>query len=286
MKMNSSGKVVTIFIAIFVVLLISLTAISMFYLQQESKIRREAESQLEKAKTQITSLEGERDGLKKDKFVLEAKNKEADDRINDLSSELDLEKGLREQMKTENTSLKSQLDQEKQANAVLQGQFDKQSAELQKTTSDLQTSLKENQDNEARAKTAEQAAAELKEKMAKMEEGFAPTNNNLAMNDPVSQAKQTVAKDQVQLDKIVVSPKQVPEGRVLSVDTETEFVIINLGEKDGVRQGDLLAVYRGKDYLGDIKVTRLQAEMAAADLLPPFSSKLVRKNDQVVSKTQ
>ena len=39
-----------------------------------------------------------------------------------------------------------------------------------------------------------------------------------------------------------------------------------------------------KNYLGDIKVTRLQDEMSAADLLPPFSSQTVRKNDQVTKR--
>lgn len=68
------------------------------------------------------------------------------------------------------------------------------------------------------------------------------------------------------------------------MDLDTEFVIINLGEKDGVAISDMLSVYRGKDFLGDIKVTRVQPEMSAADLIPPFSSKKVRKNDQVVTK--
>jgi len=79
-------------------------------------------------------------------------------------------------------------------------------------------------------------------------------------------------------------PGDVPDGRILSVDADTEFVIINLGEKDGITRSMVLSVYRGKEYLGDVKVTRVQPEMSAADFIPPFSSRLARKNDQVVAK--
>src|SRR3989338_7060905 len=89
-------------------------------------------------------------------------------------------------------------------------------------------------------------------------------------------------KDAVNLDKIVVIPQGSPEGRVLTVDNSTEFIIVNLGEKDGVKSGNILSIYRGKDYLGDVKVTSVQPEMSAADIIPPFTSQQVRKNDQVV----
>jgi len=285
--MNSSGKVVTLFIIIFILLLISLTAISMFFLQQETKQRRDFEAKLGEAQKQMTTIQSELELVKKEKFVLEEKNKEADNRINDLSDELSLEKGLKSQMKTENASLKTQLEQEQLAKKQLQEETDKQLAALEKKSAELTAQLNDGkkflQDMDARAKSFENENVSLKEKLAKLQEGFFPSSLDSKDQD-IEQAKKKIAANQVQLDKIVIAPKEVPEGRVLSVDTETEFVIINLGEKDGVRLGALLAVYRGKDYLGDIKVTRLQPEMAAADLLPPFSSKLVRKNDQVISK--
>ena len=74
------------------------------------------------------------------------------------------------------------------------------------------------------------------------------------------------------------------EGRVLSIDVETEFVIVSLGEMDGVKIGDVLSVYRDEDFVGDLRITRLQPEMSAADLIPPFSVKSIKKNDQVKAK--
>jgi hypothetical protein len=43
-------------------------------------------------------------------------------------------------------------------------------------------------------------------------------------------------------------------------------------------------VFRGNEYLGDIKATRVQDEMSAADIVPPLSSKGISKNDTVVLK--
>ena len=48
--------------------------------------------------------------------------------------------------------------------------------------------------------------------------------------------------------------------------------------------GQKVAVYQNDEYLGDVEVTRLQPEMAAADLVPPLSIKSVKKNDQVKVK--
>ncbi len=84
-------------------------------------------------------------------------------------------------------------------------------------------------------------------------------------------------KDKVELDKIVVNPQNGTKGHILSVDTDAEFVVFNLGLKQGVKPDDVLSVYRGDEYLGDIKATRVQDEMSAADIIPPLSSREIPK---------
>ena len=43
-------------------------------------------------------------------------------------------------------------------------------------------------------------------------------------------------------------------------------------------------VSKQEEYVGDVRITRLQPEMSAADLIPPLSIKSVKKNDQVKAK--
>ena len=70
----------------------------------------------------------------------------------------------------------------------------------------------------------------------------------------------------------------------MTVDTENQFVIVNLGQKDGIAEGTTLSIFREQEYVGDIKVTRVQPDMSAADFIPPLASQNISKNDRVVRK--
>ena len=88
----------------------------------------------------------------------------------------------------------------------------------------------------------------------------------------------------VNLDKIIVASDEMPEGKILSIDQENAFVIINLGENYGLQEGTQLSVFRKENYLGDIVISRVQPEMAAADFVPPLTGRKIRKNDRVLAK--
>ncbi len=55
-------------------------------------------------------------------------------------------------------------------------------------------------------------------------------------------------------------------GKILSVNEPNNFVIINLGEEDGIRLGDRLSVYRDGKYIARIEVIQVRKNIAAADL--------------------
>lgn len=289
MKMNSSGKVLSIILIIIFVLLMSLTALSLFIWQKEIERRETTEGLLKESKASEAKLEEAVKDLKKQNFLLEEKNKEADERINALMDELELEEGLKEEMKTEINGLKTQIDELTNTKVQLDLQISQQKKDLEKQAADYEGQLEnirnKNEELTKLNSSLESKKAELEEKLKTAVTG--------------SSAKTTKPTGGLELEPIVVSPDQpakvepkaefplrTSEGRVLSVDVETEFVIVNLGEKDGIQMGQFLSVYRGKEYLGDVKVTRVQPEMSAADLVPPLSSRTIRKNDQVTKKTE
>lgn len=363
MKISTrSGKVLTIFLVIIAVLLITLTALSMFFYNMEIDKRKGAEGtialiekELEQAKIQLKDLQ-------KKNSILGEKNKEADNRVNSLMDELDLEKGLREELKKESIALKEKLQELQQQTAKVEdktathiGDLEQQIVELeaklkvelnrnkdlQKKNEELITTQEELTKKAVQSQTAQQPARSTPprrpsaEDRAEAESTPAQPNSALATDrPPANAAKQTAqaggqsdtatsprpnplrsgsgeeSQMNIELDQIVVTPNvsvseeellrqiqastrdgavsgeagAIPEGRILSVDVETAFVVINLGRKHGISNGIFMAVYRGNDYLGDIKITRTQEEMAAADLVPPLSGKVLRKNDQVIAK--
>jgi len=290
--MNSSGKALAVFLVIVAILLISLTAMSIFIFQKEIEKRKDVEKDLEAIKIVELNLQDELKEVRKQSFIFKEKNKEADERINSLLDELELETGLREEMINKNNKLKldltnltkerrdeveefeSELKEANERNAILEEKFKK---EIQLKENLMLLIEKEEQKNK-----------ELQEKLDSLEKiQSKSTKSKDSESSLLSSDLEMVPgekKETVELEKIVIVPKLLTEGRVLSVDKETEFIILNLGQKDGLTKGRIVSVYRDKDYLGDAKITRIHPEMSAADLIPPFSIQIVQKNDKAVLK--
>lgn len=279
--LDNSAKVVTVFIVIFVVLVGSSMLVLGFFFQKEIERRQTAEANLDLTRSRANQLENDLKEAKKQSFLLEEKNKEADERINSLMDELELQEALKAEMKNETASLKEQLAKEIQSKEQVRKEL----------LDDLSKSEQKVVELEAQVKAAEARQQELiaqKNNSAESDEwnngGQEYQSALKEVSTEENKEKQDSKDKKVELDKIVVVPNEVPQGRVLSIDNDTEFVIINLGEKDGVKPGDMMSILRGQEFLGDVKITRVQSEMSAADLIPPLSPKLLRKNDQVVLK--
>lgn len=88
----------------------------------------------------------------------------------------------------------------------------------------------------------------------------------------------------VQLERVVVthSASTVPglQGRVLSVNPEWRFVVIDLGW-DVVNIGDVVSIYRNDQLLGKARVERVQEQVSAATLLPEWLESGIQVNDVV-----
>ena len=268
---NRSGKVLTIFLVIFAVLLVSITAIAVFLFQKETERRKDAEGLLAQTQANQANLEKDLQKSRDQITILIAKNKEADDKINGLLDELELEKGLREETKKEAQSLRDSLQSEAQTKEKLSQELTAKLDESQHRIAELESQLSQ---ESGRSKELGNLTAQLQDRVQQLE------------------SKVSGGEEQIELGKIIVSPspstkpaKYVKgEGRVLTVDAENQFVIVNLGQRDGVAEGTMLSVFRGEEYLGDLKVSRVQPDMSAADFIPPLASQNVSKNDRVVKK--
>ncbi len=297
--MNKSGKTLTIFLSVISVLLLSITAISVFFFIQEIQLRRTAEENLEQLKQVEAKLQKELTDTKKQVFLLEEKNKEANDKVEGLMEDLELEQGLREEMKKENREIKDSLEKEKQSREESLQQTQSQLDEAQKKIEALETQLKEVTEQSRALEKQLQEAQSNSSAAPQPAPGAAPTPGDAGAAEPapmpqvidIDQKSEAVTpqNDQlgknIDLDKIVVSNRNAAQGQVISVDQETDFVIVNLGEQDGIQKGSVLGIYRNNQYLGDVQVSRVLPEMAAADFIPPFSSDKIQKADQVVMKS-
>lgn len=85
----------------------------------------------------------------------------------------------------------------------------------------------------------------------------------------------TGEKESVELPPIVVRPQAEvatieaqasPTGKVLAVNKDNNFVIIDLGEDSGVKVGDIFQVYRQNQAIAVIEVIRTRKTIAACDI--------------------
>ncbi|MBI3315079.1 MAG: hypothetical protein HYZ86_03995 [Candidatus Omnitrophica bacterium] len=285
---SNSGKTLTVFVILIIIVLVSSTSIGFFLYHKESDMRRSAESELDEGRATETKLQTQLKEAQKRLTVLEDKNKEADDKINNLMDEAELNKGLHNALKTENASLKEALEAAKK--------------EKEKITADLQDTDKKYQEAVGLLKAQQDKMQALTKRVAELEDAKQKSDAKIAAmkadlmpyNDrppdqqiagevvPPAGGTPHADKNKIELDKIVVNPNDGARGKILSVDKDAEFVVCSLGLKQGIKTEDVLSVYRGEEYLGDVKVSRVQQDMCAADIVPPFSSRKVRKNDIVV----
>ena len=88
----------------------------------------------------------------------------------------------------------------------------------------------------------------------------------------------------IELERVVVTHSAAPapglQGRVLSVNPEWRFVVIDLGW-DVVNIGDVVSIYRNDQLLGKARVERVQEQVCAAALLPEWVESQVQVNDVV-----
>ena len=261
---GKSGKAVTFILVVFLVLLISATGISLFFFLKESEMRQAAETKVGQLQAVEAKLNAELKSAKDQITLLEGKRKDAEEMIENLRQEVDLQKNAKEELKNQNTALQENLQKEVQAKEDVRSRLNQDLQAAQEKYNAIKSELDK---VVARNKELEAAKAQVQD---------AATD----ATNPTGQASG------VELGKIVVNTeiKTKGKGKVISVDSDTDFVIVSLGEKDGVSKGTVLSVFRGDQYLGDVKVSRVLAEMAAADFVPPFKSQSVKKDDQVIIK--
>jgi chromosome segregation ATPase len=92
-----------------------------------------------------------------------------------------------------------------------------------------------------------------------------------------TEAKEVSTKDArvVQLQPIVVKAAEPQSktpgvkpgaGQILAINEENNFVIVDLGEQDGVKVGQTFNVYRNTEKIASLEVIQIRKEISAADI--------------------
>jgi septal ring factor EnvC (AmiA/AmiB activator) len=273
---DTKGKTVLFIILIIVALAL---AGGVFYLYQQEHARNVAiNQQLDETSAKFKVAESNLSEAKDSIADLEQKLKSANSQIDALTENLQKEKVARE----ENL------------------------AQIEKMKIDFEQQIKMRQDLEGRLSQAQTAAKDAAAKLKDLESQKTDLENKV--KDLEAKAQAPAGGEGVELGKIVVGPegaaqsaavaapqtagteqpaqgvKAALEGKILVVNKEYNFAVMNLGVKSGIKVGDIFSVLRGNEYIGDLKVEKVHDSMSAAGFVPPDVKDKINEGDRVVQK--
>ena len=168
-------------------------------------------------------------------------NKEREDLLGKIESYAKLEKE-QERLRNVNETLKNQIDTLGKHKLTLEDRLNK---------------LK--QDNENLRQEIEEA---------RLKAGYTRTGESKL-------TQRAKSRESIDLPPIVVSGQSysgitspfTKQGNILSVNREYNFVVIDLGQDMGVRNGMVFKILRNNKVLGKVKVIRLRQKIAACDII-------------------
>ncbi|MFA4889354.1 MAG: hypothetical protein WC628_07275 [Candidatus Omnitrophota bacterium] len=278
--MNRIGKAPIIALIALIIISLALAGGGFFLFQKERARAANLEEQVKQISEKQKIAE---EDLRKSRGMiseLQVKLQGSAAKIDDLTASLDKEKTERLNLAAKQEQLKADLEQQKALRLELEKKFAQAQDEGRKT----QNSLKE---LEAQKKELEQKLKGLEENQPEGVE-----LGNIVVTPELSAAKP--GEKAVQPGEKQVSPKSgktqavsIPaalEGKVLVVNKEYNFAVINLGSKNGIDVDDSFLVYRNNKYLGEIKVEKIHDAMAAAGFVTKDLKDKLSEGDKVVQK--
>lgn len=235
-------------------------------------------------KTQLAELEGRQKATagkleesKKNASELELKLQETNAKLDSINAELATEKAAHAETSNKLEQLQNDLNTQKSMREDLEGKY--------KQVSD------ESKRNKEQVRIMQEQKTALEEKIKNLESGAGGVELGKVVVSP--EAAQTpvevVGQGQTKPGDFKAT-KAAPakavkalEGKVMVVNKEFNFVVINLGAKDKLNVGDEFVISRGNKVIGDIKVEKVHEAMSAAGFVPELKD-FIRENDKVTQK--
>lgn len=205
-----------------------------------------------------------------------------------------------------NTALektKAELATAQKSLSDTQGQLTTTQAEVQKLTTEV-TSAKRDLD----ARTAK--LGEVEKKLTETESSLKTLNDKLGgrsldeilanMNESSEKVKVLTAEKKIIEDSLAQMQKDLNKfkeldtlreqqrapmelsGKVLAINKQWNFVVLDVGKDDKLTEGVDLTVYRGDTLIGKIKTVSVDSNTAIADILPAWTKGEIQVGDKVL----
>ena len=258
------AKLPLIILAVIIVVCVAVIGYSFNQLQSEKARSQSLQDQLDNLQKVQRDLKTKLEVSKKEAVELDSQLKDSKAQIETLTGELDTEKKAKSDTMTEMDGVKAELEAQKAKKADLEGQLSAAQAEIAKAAAALKDVQGKKIDLEAKVK-------DLEAKAQKVELGTINVGAEGEQNgDPQMAPAQPAAAGL--------------EGKILVVNKEYNFAVINIGTKENVNINDVFGVYSQGKYIGDLKVEKVHEAMSAANFVTTGIKDKINEGDKVVLK--
>lgn len=270
MPMKPQGRILVILLGVVAIVSMAGAGAAVFLQMQERDLRLAKERELSLVKTEKEELEQELTEVKTAKDKAEDALAKAKTQVEEATAQ------LAEEKKSKETLAKSVEDRQKE--------IDRLGKDLEQFKTERQTFM----DQVAKLKTDQD---KLQKQLADLEQAKSNLEQKL-----LAASKQST----VELDKVVVTdgeggttssgggPGAVAstgglQGKIIVVNREYDFIVMNLGKNQGLNVGQEFQVVRGQQVLGRVRVEKLYDELSAAAILPESNKDAIKEGDVVVA---
>lgn len=277
--MSAKGKVPVIALIIILLISISLAGAGFYLLQKEratnSALREELENNKMQQKIVATKLE-ESQKLVSD---LELDLKDAQAQFNTLTADLEKEKITKKEVLLQVEDLKKSLEEQRKFKSDLQEKLIQTQKEHESLKVRLDQLTAEKADLNKKIKELEEQPKQSSAQPAQgVELGTIVVNPE---GPSVEEPQPTIAQEEADTGKTSGSGLS---GKVLVINKEYNFAVINLGSKDGVGVGDMFSVYHNEKNIGEVKVEKIHDSMSAAGFQSANLKDKINEGDKVEIK--
>lgn len=274
--MTEKIKSPVLILVVLILISLALSGSIFYFLQKERARSAGLQGELEDLKAVQKATEAKLEESKKSIKEYDTKLQEAESQINKLNADLAQERSAKEEAATLAEQLRTDLEQQKSLRSDLEKKLSTAQSEATKIQGQLKELLAKKDDLEKKVKKFEEEAQASSQSVELGKVVVAPE-----AAAPAAGAVKPSAEKQPVKNAVAAS-----EGKVLVVNKDYNFAVINLGAKDGINLGDVFSVYRENKYLGDIKVEKVHESMSAAGFLSSGMQDKTIEGDKVVKKTK
>ena len=242
------------------------------------KSKTDLELQLDKIRTELKSAQINNANLQREKNTLELYINDLKKEKDDLTRQIDYNQKLVDSLssdlvreKNDKIQIQEALKSFKNDNKVILKQLDG----LNSRNADLDKKLQEIRDEKVQQEAKFSEIESMLTHKVLQGDRFKQQLEDVRSGKPIDESFER--RGSVILPPIVVRPQTEPAittmssgfygtGKVLAVNKENKFVVIDVGEEEGVKVGDVFKVERGAKTIAEVQVIQLRKNIAACDI--------------------